>query len=359
MGQRPSAVHRKKRRSTKKKVLISVLIVFSVLVGLVGCGFLYIHHLFGSANYQALPSEIQIASGWEHLGEGVLSPSDLDASMPEINLSDPAARDPQISNIMLFGYDPRWTNDGKGLSDTMILLSLDNRHGKIKLTSFMRDTWVNIPGIGENRLNAAYSAGGVALSIQTVERNFGIKVDKYASVNFNTFAEIVDILGGVEIDITQNEANYLNKIYNVGFFKEGPTQMDGELALQYARARHVEGDAPKDSDDFGRTQRQRKFLYTMLDKFKGASVGQMRSVLAEVMPKITTDITVNEMIGLTMNGPKYLGYAREEFRLPTQNNFEFHTFYPNGVRADVLTIPDMEQARRDLLNFVYEDGGAG
>ena len=174
----------------------------------------------------------------------------------------------------------------------MILLSLDEVHQKLKMTSFLRDTWVAIPGLQDNRLNAAYSYGGTELAIETIERNFGVNIDKYARVDFDMFKSIVGNLGGVEITITDEEAEYLNE-----FARHSPT---------LPRCRHLYFNA---GAGFGacaqphlrqlvrlwahRTPAQ---LFTsLIERFKGANIAQMGSVLVECLQHVETDIPLNQM----------------------------------------------------------------
>ena len=117
-----------------------------------------------------------------------------------------------------YGSDQRPNTGGQyGNADAMVLLSIDTKHKKLKMTSFMRDLWVMVPGKREYRINTAYLLGGPRLSIETVEKNFGIKIDKYAVVDFQTFPQIIDTLGGITIDITQPEADYLNALRPVSY----------------------------------------------------------------------------------------------------------------------------------------------
>ena len=127
------------------------------------------------------------------------------------NIDGTLIKDPMVLNIMLFGSDERPGETGYGRSDTMMLLSIDNRNKKLKLTSFMRDTYVNVPEWGDTKLTHAYSYGGPALAIETIERNFGIDIDRYAVVYFDTFPGIVDTLGGIEVEMTQTEADVMNE----------------------------------------------------------------------------------------------------------------------------------------------------
>ncbi|MDO4748506.1 MAG: LCP family protein, partial [Eubacteriales bacterium] len=159
-----------------------------------------------------------------------------------------------VLNILLFGQDAHGSGENDyGRSDTIILLSLDNLHKKIKLTSFQRDTYVTVPGYGDGKLNSAFSLGGVPLAVEMIEANFGIQVDKYACVDFNSFRKIVNVLGGVDIELSIDEIEYINAQIDVNnqlskteflpidYSKETQVvHLDGYQALWYARNRGAE-----------------------------------------------------------------------------------------------------------------------
>jgi len=206
----PSGRNRKKSAKKKrynriivKAVAYTLSSIFFLIGLLIVVGYGYYSETLNKINYKDLDNKV------------VVSPDNNDDTNedeePEILVLDyergDLLSDPYVLNIMLFGAD-QYGNDG--LSDSMILLSIDNRHEKIKMTSFLRDTYISIPGHWASKLNAAYALGGAELSIATIESNYGIRVDRYAIVNFETFKEIVDIMGGVDIELTQDEIYYIN-----------------------------------------------------------------------------------------------------------------------------------------------------
>ena len=152
----------------------------------------------------------------------------------------------KVLNIMLFGEDNKHEEE-HGRTDTMIMLSIDNVHKKLKLTSFQRDTYVYIPGQGYDKINASYTLGGATLSIKTIQANFGVKIDRYAVVDFDSFKDIIDTLGGVEIEVTKDEIEYINyQMYKNGqsngnrhtiTAKPGVIRLNGQEALWYSRNR--------------------------------------------------------------------------------------------------------------------------
>ena len=159
-----------------------------------------------------------------------------------------------IKNIAFFGID---AEDGQaGRSDAIIILTIDSTHKKLKLTSIMRDSYVNIEGHGMDKINHAYAFGGPELAIQTINTNFGLNIEDFVSVNFSSLPKIIDLLGGVDINITAEEVPHIQ-----GIDIEGPHTLTGEQALSYSRIRYATG------GDFVRTDRQRTVLNSLLSKF--------------------------------------------------------------------------------------------
>ncbi|MDO4731413.1 MAG: LCP family protein [Clostridia bacterium] len=288
-----------------------------------------------SINFNALPS---VASE--------------DVKMQNAQITDHLIKDPMILNIALFGSDVRPGEGDAGNSDTILLVSIDNRHQKIKLTSFMRDTWVSIPKVNYNgKLNAAYAAGGPVLAVETIERNFGIDIDRYAVVDFETFPVIIDTLGGIDVTINDEEAAYLHHDwpYRTPSFSQGAGtyHLNGQEALDHARNRHV------GFYDFERTQRQRDVLLAIVDKFKDTKdISVFVNLMVQFLPSVSTNISVNEMSSLAQNALKYIKYPITQFRLPTNDNYSDQE---NSTWGSILVIDDIEKAREDLARFIYEE----
>ena len=251
------------------------------------------------------------------------------------------------------------------------MLSLDNLHQKIKLTSFQRDTYVTVPGYGDGKLNSAFSLGGVPLSIRMVEANFGIRVDKYACVDFNSFRKIIEVLGGVDIELSIDEIEYINaqidvnnqlkytEFLDVDYSKETQVvHLDGFQALWYARNRGADSlggisDYSFSGDDWDRTQRQRKLLETIMTSLKEeASLTDIVEIVNEIGPLVTTNLKKNDITFLVSNCMTYLDYDMVEMSIPTEPNWKY------GKTDDlqsVIVITDWDQVRYDLASFVYED----
>lgn len=282
--------------------------------------------------------------------ETTTASSTADDEYADASITNNIVKDPMVLNIMVFGSDKRPDQDNNGNSDSMILLSIDNRHHKLKLTSFMRDTYVYIPGYYNTKLNAAYSLGGPSLSIETVERNFGVDIDRYVVLYFDTFPAVIDTLGGVNVTIDDDEAGYLYHDFpyrEPSFYNgAGDYMLDGEEALDYARMRHV------GNNDFERTERQRKLIDSLVAKFQNSDVETLTKLMTQFLPEVSTNITVDEMTSLAEDSTKYLNYPISEFRLPTDDNYHDETITDVGA---TLVIDDIYQAREDLARFIYEE----
>ena len=193
-----------------------------------------------------------------------------------------------IINILLIGQDRR-PGEGRQRSDSMILCSFNPAKGTVSMVSFLRDTYVYIPGYGSEKLNAAYAHGGFSCLNETLAVNFGIHVDANAEVDFSRFKQVIDLLGGVRIKLTQKEADYMNQ--NNGWnLTAGVNYLNGEKALAYSRIRKIDMDAI-------RAQRQRTVLMALIDKYKEKSVGEMITLLDDILPLVSTNMTNEEIIG--------------------------------------------------------------
>lgn len=233
-----------------------------------------------------------------------------------------------VTNVLLIGTDGR-SLDEKGRSDTMILLSINSRTDEITLTSFMRDSYVNIPGHGRNKLNAAYAYGGADLLMDTIEQNFSVRIDNYVSVNFMSFAAIIDSVGGIEIDVSDAEAREINTILMAEVNEimgdavdsdllsgGGKLQLSGKQALSYARIRYI-GNA-----DFERTERQREVLTLVAEKLKSSfSPSMISDVASKAVPQLTTNMSTGELYLLSLRLPFVIGYDIMQIQVPANGTY--------------------------------------
>ena len=246
----------------------------------------------------------------------------------------------RVKNILFIGCDD--DSGGSQRSDSIMLVSIDKVHRKIKLTSFMRDTWVYIPDHDYAKLNAAYAYGGAGLLMDTIEYNFGIKVDNYALVDFEIFSSIIDELGGVEVEVTKKEADFINENTRQTV-SAGVTKLNGDEALVYCRIRYLDS-------DFMRTQRQRKVMSAIVDKVKHSGPIKDYQLAEVILPQVKTDITKGEMIGIGLGALGYLTYDIEQLRIPVDDSYTSQYF----GSQQALSI-DFDKNKSELQQFIYEN----
>ena len=200
-----------------------------------------------------------------------------------------------VINFLLVGQDRR-EGEARQRSDSMILCTINKTTKTLTMTSFMRDIWLKIPGYYDQRLNIAYMEGGFDLLNATLQHNFGVSSDHNIEIDFAGFMNIIEKIGGVDIELTQAEANYLNRRGNwdVGderdwTLKAGWNCLTGPQALAYSRIRDI-------GDDFERTNRQRIVLTALLKKVKTMNWLELYGLILEAIPLITTDMTDREII---------------------------------------------------------------
>ena len=337
----------KRKLSKKRKAVNITVVIFSILFLLVGGGCMYADGMLGLIDFQTDDEEWQAPSNVE-TGEMV---SQIYTS---INMGEGSAglyHDDAVMNILLLGVDDYQAND-VGRSDSQILITIDTRHQKIKLTSFMRDMYVNIPGYGANRINTAYTFGGPKLTVQTLESLFGVDIDRYVCVNVAQFRDIINTLGGVTIELTQAEADLINENSGESYERwvsEGTQRLTGKQAWYYARIRAI-------GNDQARTERQRKVIESVVDNLKSKDLFTLNSILAQVLGQMSTNMSRNEVLALVANAMTYLNYPIESTRLPVDGTYNGSGdwVYIGGLSQNVI-IPDLQANSEHLVEFLYED----
>lgn len=242
-----------------------------------------------------------------------------------------------VINILLIGQDRR-PGETRARSDSMILCTVNRDSKTIVLTSFMRDLYVQIPGYGNNRINASYAWGGMELLNKTLEQNFGIYIDGNVEVDFNQFADIVDLLGGVPMELRKDEAAYINSDTQSSL-SAGMQMLSGKQALSYSRIRNLDADA-----DFSRTNRQRKVLSALFDQVKDSGLTTLLGLLDEVLPMVTTDMSNGEILGYAAKVfPMFSKATISSQRVPADGAYK-------GVMIDGMSVlvADMDLTRQML-----------
>ena len=257
-----------------------------------------------------------------------------------------------IFNILVIGCDSR-KKGGVGRSDAMILFSVNEETEKLHMTSIMRDSYVSIPGKGNNRINAAYAFGGGSLLLDTIETNFDVDVDKYVSFDFYSFVDVVDSIGGIELEVTEAEIpvlnDYVKELNKLNGRAEGTyyvTQsglqhLNGTQALGYARIRYV-GDG-----DFERTNRQRTVIAKVFEKARTLNILEINDLLNTFLPQVKTNLTQEEILSLMLKGLEYLQYDLESHRLPVDDSWKYMRV--NGMSVLGIDLQMNQKALQELI----------
>lgn len=319
---------RKKKTHLGRKIFCVILVLVLLFVGGVGAyGYLRVQKILAAVDYQPLSQNQYIAN------------------------SELASAD-YVKNILLIGVDAREGEEAeKTRSDTMMLVTIDTRNKQIKLTSFLRDMYLEIPGYREDKLNAAQSHGGTQLLVDTLEYNFKVDIDNYMLVSFDMFTAIIDELGGVDVEITDKEAKYINSKDHMsrddGFaFPEelsgGMQHFTGAQALWYSRIRYLDS-------DFMRTQRQRKVITAIVKEAVGQSPFALLDMVEKVMPMVKTDLSEDEMMDLGLHALTYLKYDIVQMQVPLSDAYK-----SAKRRGQDVLLPDMDKNRTAFKQFVFE-----
>ena len=347
------------KNEEERKFPIGVKILIGILAFVLLCGigvFAFVQSQLGKMNEAKPNTEVVIPAEEtfevdEEEQQVTVPVEELDPDEIDLHITSDVMKDKDIVNILLIGQDRR-SGEGRARSDSMIVATLNKKNKTIHLTSFMRDLYVELPGdYSGNRLNAAYQFGGMELLDETLKMNFGIQIDGNIEVDFSGFQQCVDAVGGIDLELNQDEADYLNRrgnwdVNNAGAgtwnLKAGMNHLDGEKALAFSRVRGI-GHA-----DYERTQRQRRVLTEMFKKAKNSDISTMLTLVDQLFPLLTTDISKFDMLGY---GAIVLGVDSSDIasdRIPINGGFK-----PAIVRGMQVLVPDLEKNRQHLQETLY------
>lgn len=322
----------------KKTLLIVLCCILAVL--LVGVAALYIWMdslLNGIDRFDDKPT-----CGSDQLDD-LIDPTDVD---PTIGPADAIPTGKNVINILLVGQDRR-EGENRMHSDAMILCTINKTTKTFTMTSFMRDMWVYIPDHYNERINVPYMVGGFDLLNETLDYNFGISADYNVEIDFSGFMSAIDLVGGIDIELTAAEARYLNRRgnwdveENQGWnLTEGVNHLTGSQALAYSRIREI-------GDDFERTSRQRTVLTVLINKAKGLSLTKLYELARGVIPMLTTDMTNPQIMGLILEViPLLPDLQIVSQRIPADGEYHF----ANKSGASVIELsPENFEASKELL----------
>lgn len=311
-----------------KKILAVVLIAVTVMAGIALGSFYYIN------------KKIYVPSPKDFLKHN-------DGQGANFNYNEEKG----IFNILLVGLDRRSEND-IGRTDSIILANINTEAKTIKLVSFMRDLYVPIPGHGLNRINAAYSLGGPELLLKTLQQDFNIDVQYYVSIDFRAFQDLVDKLGGIDIEVKDYEVKEINKyIKEVNGSKatllSGPgyQKLNGQQALSYSRIRKV------GNGDFERAERQRRVLTILINKARRVSILKMPDLASTIFNYIKTNIPTGKLMNLAFTVYRFGNTPVETIRVPADGMFE-----NMRVKGMAVLVPDLEKNVIYFEKFLSSQG---
>lgn len=254
-------------------------------------------------------------------------------------------------NILLLGTDNyEVMEEGHSRTDSMIILSVNSETKQAKMTSLMRDTWVKIDGHGHGKLNAASVYGGPELTMKTINDHFGTDLQDYVLINISSLAEVIDTLGGIDIEITEAERKSINKgLFDLssqsGMEKvesAGYVHLNGNQAVAYSRIRFIDS-------DYRRTERQRDVLTIMASKLKeNTNPAALVSLITDLLPNVETNLSFTDLVSLAMTGLQLDLSGVEQFRVPVDGTFDSGTF--NGTWC---IKPNFEKNAAKLREFIY------
>ena len=329
---RGKQVPQKKKKKKSRKGLVVLALILAVIVAFSGV-------LISSAN--SIVNNFTKGEEIEHIE----------------NVNSLTSRS-DVKNILFIGADKE--KGGASRSDSIMIVSVNKSAGKVIVTSILRDTHVDIPGECEAKINSAYAWGGANLLIQTIEQNFGLKIDGYAVVNFNMFTDLVDGLGGIDIEVTENEADYINNRHNYksetkpDHFESGESvHLNGYQTLWYARIRKLDS-------DFMRTYRQRKVITAIAENIKTelltGNIFGLISTAKDVAPNIETSLSNSEFTSLLLSMVSCVaksGLEMDKLLVSQQLPFDDTWWFESKWDGSSIAL-DLSENREMLYNSIYE-----
>lgn len=331
---------KKKKKSSMKVLKVTVITFFIFVAAIFGGGWGYVNYLVSLTNSNGGAEEFD---------------------QKNIVKNEGVEEKEEYWTFAIFGVDARDSSLGKGnRSDSIILASLNLKTDEVKLTSIYRDTLVDIPGYGYDKITHAYAFGGPELAISTLNHNFDLDIQDYVTVNFSVTEDIIDLMGGIEMDIQANEVKWLNG-YVGSLAKEGADTevkyidgpglqtLTGSQAVAYARIRYTSG------GDYKRAKRQRMVLNAAFEKAQTCSLTTLNQVIQTMFSHINTNLTVTDMLSLAKDVTKYTIKDSQGFPYHTKNaRVNTYSYQDKGIAVDIPTM-----LAEDLKTLHYELYGEG
>lgn len=320
-----------------KFLFLTVIIICIITVGII----VYINTLFSNMVHEDLDkSDLAVnADLYDEVKDNV-SKNEFD----------------NVVNVALFGTDSRDVeNMEAGRADTIMIASVNQSKNSIKLISIPRDTYVEVPGYGKTKINHSYAYGKEQLTVKTINKNFGLNITDYATIDFSGLIHIINDIGGVEVEITDEEKNYINirskESYDISkneyekVISTGVVNLSGEQALAHSRNRTI-------GNDFTRASRQRAVLEALILKLSSLGVDSILSLSDDFLKEVKTNINVNKYIPLLasvlINKNEYIRNINSK-QIPA-------TKYSKDqmIKGVYYFVPDLDLAKQDFYETLYE-----
>lgn len=348
---------RANRKKRKKTALTILILVIAVLAAIAIIFFLFLEGTLNSIKRVDKSNEAYVARSDETFevdssaGSDTMNADDVNFNAGNIDVMD----SDDVKNILLIGQDKRSNQKTRTRSDTMIIASINTKTNKITMVSLMRDMYVPIPGYSANRINAAYVFGGMSLLDQVIKEDFGITIDGNVVVDFDGFLETMTKIGDLDIELTEDEANYMNANEGLGSAEDnasvskawgltaGVNSLTPEQALTYSRMRYV------GNSDWERTERQRKLLTAVFKKAKKSSVTKILSMVSDLIPYFETDLSNKEIlkyVKTVFSGDIKLN--SKSYRIPVDGGYTSQT-----ISGMSVLVPDLEINNAYLQHYLY------
>lgn len=346
----------KPKKKWPKRLAITLIVIIAIIGAVAGFAFYKYHHFYKLSNYvsdsdaaSSAASAANAESAEEEIEVTDEEQAYLDTQEAAIEANPTLPNNTNVYNLLVIGVDSR-DDSLMGNSDVMILLSINKETKTVHMISFMRDLYANVTPYGTKKMNFACAIGGPTKLVETLEENYKVNIDNYVCVNFTGVENIVDAVGGLDIEVSDEEAEAINgevryqcKLKNLSYedhaiSQSGLVHMDGMKALGYARIRHV-GNA-----DWQRTERQRTLLSALFAKVKKLSLSELNSTAETVLPMLTHNIESGSLLSLIASLPTFLSYDLKKDRVPYDGTYTI---------IDEILVPDMAVTISRLQQELY------
>lgn len=332
------------------KILIGILVVV-LLIG--GGAYGAVTYYYNKMNIKGLEEDdTPAAQEYFDTDENTGNLEEMDPESIQLDSAEAVSSQKDVVNILLCGEEN--IGGGRGRTDSIMIATINKRDNQLKLTSIMRDSYVKIPGYTDNKINAAYHNGGMKSLIKTIKTNFGISVDGYVLVNFDSFQEIVDAVGGIDITLDEDEVKYLNSTNYISdtsnhTLSVGKNHMNGNQALGFARVRYVMRDGQY--GDFARTLRHRTVMTALYKRIINKSTLEIVAMIPKILPLLTTNIEKSDLVNYIAMAVKVRDANKKIYTLnvPVEGGYKI-----TRARGMSIILPEpLSKSVDKMQKFIY------